>query len=69
MTKIFLLAILCISSFTYSQDIIVKSDRNAPWRKIYRAENTKVNDLVNTKLDVKFDFSKSWMYGKAWLTL
>jgi aminopeptidase N len=39
------------------------------WKKDYRAEATKINDLVNTRLDVKFDYSKSWMYGKAWLTL
>ncbi len=22
-----------------------------------------------TKLDVKFDYDKAWLYGKAWLTL
>ncbi len=36
---------------------------------IYRATATKINDLVHTKLDVKFDYNKSWMYGKAWITL
>lgn len=35
----------------------------------YRASATKINDLVHTKLDVSFDYSKSWMYGKAWITL
>ncbi len=69
MKKLFLIITVCVSYLTNAQDIIVKSDRNAPWRKIYRAENTKINDLINTKLDVKFDFSKSWMYGKEWLTL
>jgi aminopeptidase N len=39
------------------------------WKTIYRASATKINDLVNTKLDVSFDYSKSWMYGKAWITL
>jgi aminopeptidase N len=39
------------------------------WKKIYRAAATKYDDLVNTKLDVKFDYDKSWMYGKAWITL
>lgn len=38
------------------------------WDKIYRSTYPKVNNLVHTKLDVKFDFTKSWMYGKAWLT-
>src|SRR3954465_9830262 len=50
----------------------ISQDGNAPadtsWKKIYRAEATKVNDLVHTKLDVKFDYSKSYMYGKEWLT-
>jgi len=35
----------------------------------YRATATKINNLVNTKLDVSFDFEKSWLYGKAWITL
>ncbi|MFT3903132.1 MAG: M1 family metallopeptidase [Niabella sp.] len=39
------------------------------WTKIYRASATKINDLVHTKLDVKFDYAKSYMYGKAWITL
>ncbi|MFA5328967.1 MAG: M1 family aminopeptidase [Prolixibacteraceae bacterium] len=39
------------------------------WKNIYRASATKINDLVHTKLDVNFDYSKSWMYGKAWITL
>ena len=29
----------------------------------------KINDLVHTKLDVRFDYDKAWMYGKEWLTL
>ena len=39
------------------------------WKKIYRGSYPKINDLVHTKLDVKFDYNKSWMYGKAWITL
>lgn len=42
---------------------------NEPWKHIYRAAATKYDDLVNTKLEVKFDFDKSYMYGKAWVTL
>ncbi|HWB92346.1 MAG TPA: M1 family metallopeptidase [Puia sp.] len=42
---------------------------NEPWKKIYRATATKYDDLINTKLEVKFDFDKSYMYGKAWITL
>jgi len=39
------------------------------WKKQYRETSTKINDLVHTKLDAKFDFSKSYMYGKAWITV
>ncbi len=35
----------------------------------YRATATKVNDLVHTKLDVKFDYAKRYLYGTAWITL
>lgn len=39
------------------------------WKKKYRESVTIENDLVHTRLEVKFDYSKAWMYGKAWLTL
>jgi len=39
------------------------------WKKVYRESAPRLNDLVHTKLDVKFDFSKSYMNGKAWITL
>ncbi|WP_229748798.1 M1 family metallopeptidase [Hymenobacter frigidus] len=35
----------------------------------YRASVTKVNDLVHTKLDVRFDYAKRYLYGKTWITL
>src|SRR5664280_2056936 len=54
-----------ILSFSQKPDS-VKTEK---WKSIYRASATKINDLVNTKLDVSFDLSKSWMYGKAWITL
>ena len=36
---------------------------------IYRASFPHINDLVHTKLDVSFDFARSYLYGKAWITL
>jgi aminopeptidase N len=44
-------------------------DTDTAWKKEYRETATRVNDLVHTKLDVKPDFSKSYLYGKAWITL
>ena len=35
----------------------------------YRATATKLHDLVHTKLEVKLDYDKSWLMGKAWITL
>src|SRR5215217_6666159 len=39
------------------------------WKKVYRGSAPQINDLVHTKADVKFDYNKSYLYGKAWLTL
>ena len=34
----------------------------------YQASNKKVNDLLHTKLEVRFDWEKQYLYGKAVLT-
>jgi aminopeptidase N len=54
---------LCLNAQTGQE---TKADA---WQKIYRGSATKINDLVNTKLDVRFDYAKSYMYGKALITL
>jgi aminopeptidase N len=43
--------------------------KDTSWKKTYRETATRINDLVHTKLDVKPDYSKSYLYGKAWITL
>lgn len=35
----------------------------------YRGSAEKVNDLVHTKLDARFDYTKSHMLGKVWISL
>ena len=40
-----------------------------PTATTYRATERKVNDLVHTKLDLRFDYAKHYAYGKEWLTL
>ena len=57
--------LLSFASYSKKQDSV----KSEAWKNFYRASATKINDLVNTKLDVSFDYSKSWMYGKAWITL
>lgn len=39
------------------------------WKNIYRESYPKTNEVVHTKLQVSFDYDKSYMYGKEWLTL
>lgn len=48
---------------------IVSQTTDAAWKKIYRETAPRINDLVHTKLDVQFDYAKSYLYGKAWITL
>src|SRR4051812_28296373 len=37
--------------------------------KVYRETPERINDLVHTKLDARFDYSKSQLLGKVWITL
>ncbi len=53
-------------SASYAQEAPKADD---PLMKIYRAAAPKINDLVHTKLDVRFDYKKCYMYGKEWVTL
>ncbi len=46
-----------------------RENKDESWEKIYRAFANRINDLVHTKLDVKFDYNKSYLYGQAWITL
>ncbi len=39
------------------------------WNNVYRETALRINDLVHTKLAVSFDYQRSWLYGKAWITL
>ena len=45
------------------------ADADTSWKNEYRATATRINNLVHTKLEVKPDFAKRWLYGKAWITL
>ncbi|WEA00575.1 M1 family metallopeptidase [Mucilaginibacter sp. SJ] len=37
--------------------------------KGYRETASKINDLVHTRLDVRFDYKKRYLYGEEWVTL
>lgn len=64
--KKFLFVFGLLSIFYLSQ---AQEARDTTWKKVYRATATKINDLVHTKLDVSFDYNKSYLYGKEWVTL
>jgi aminopeptidase N len=59
---LFLMPILCKAQ---NLDALVDTS----WKNQFRSSAPKINDLVHTKLDVRFDFNKSYLYGKEWLTL
>ena len=40
-----------------------------PSNEDYRASITKLHDLVHTQLDVRFDWTKRYLLGKAVITL
>ncbi len=67
MRKILSMLGLFVCMYSYAQQ--TTATKEEAWKKQYRAFATKVNDLVNTKLQAKFDYDKSYMYGKVWLTL
>ncbi len=67
MKKLFLL-ILAASPFILKAQT-EDEPKDTSWKSIYRAAATRINDLVHTKLDVKFDYDKSYLYGKEWVTL
>ncbi len=48
---------------------IVALAQNPDWKTIYRTTPEKQLSMVHTRLEVRFDYSKSRMAGKAWLTM
>ena len=42
---------------------------DSSWKKSPRYTPDRINNLVHTKLDVKFDYNNSYLIGKAWVTL
>jgi aminopeptidase N len=64
---------ICVLIILAFITIVAKSQplnpRDTSWGQVYRGSSTKINDLIHTKLEVKFDYDKSYMYGKEWVTL
>ncbi|MEO6330232.1 MAG: M1 family metallopeptidase [Ginsengibacter sp.] len=62
---------LCIMLFTGPLFISAQPTEmpDTSWKNNYRESYLRTNDLVHTKLEVRFDYDKSYLYGKAWITL
>jgi Aminopeptidase N len=58
-----------LAFITSSFLIIAQTTDEVSSINIYRGSAPKINDLVHTKLEVKFDYDKQWLYGKEWVTL
>jgi aminopeptidase N len=66
--NVLILTILVLPCFlSYAQEPQRPADDS--WKGIYRAAATKFDDLINTRLEVKFDYDKSYLYGKEWVTI
>jgi aminopeptidase N len=68
-TRLYTLLFAPAIIFCTASAVIAQSANDDAAIKIYRATATKVNDLVHTKLDVRFDYKKHYLYGKEWVTL
>ena len=68
MKRIFLMfAIAALPALVWAQP--GEEPKDTSWKKVFRESNPIVNSLVHTKLDVTFDYAKSYLNGKEWLTL
>ena len=49
--------------------LVTTAAAQQPATTAYRTTFPKVNDLVHTKLDLRFDYAKRYLYGQEWVTL
>ncbi len=68
MKQLIFLLTLSISPFL-SKAQFGSEPKDTSWKTVYRTSSPRINDLVHTKLDVRFDYNKAYMFGKAWITL
>ena len=47
----------------------ISEAQQLPIDQQYRTTPTKINNLVHTKLDVRFDYANQFLNGKEWVTL
>ncbi len=47
----------------------IETASKTPEEILYRASATRINDIIHTKLDVRFDWGKQYLFGKATITI
>ena len=62
-------AFLALLICTHASAQFPSAPKDDSWKKNYRAFVNKENDLVHTKLQADFDYDKSQLKGKVWITL
>jgi aminopeptidase N len=64
-------AYACFVFVLAAHSVLAQQEKSVatPAATTYRATPSKINALVHTKLDVKFDYSKRHLIGKEWVTL
>lgn len=65
MKQFFLFLLLFTGFFSTHAQMAPKSEPP----KTYQPTAEKINDMVHTKLDARFDYPNAWLLGKVWLTL
>ncbi len=66
--KIFKIISILILTLFFNQ-VKAQNPVSVPKIDSYHETETIKNDLIHTKLDVRFDFEKKYLLGKAWITL
>ena len=64
-----LLFVAALPTSLFAQSAQDEEPQDTAWKKVLRESYSKTNEIVHTKLDVRFDYDKAYMYGKEWLTL
>lgn len=66
MKNILFAMMLLSTGFAVAQD---NSSSDTSWKSLPRYTPSRINNLVHTKLDLRFDYQKAHVLGKAWITL
>lgn len=64
-----IIKVLLLISTTSSLPVLAQQKPDDPLLRIYRETPARINDLIHTKLDVRFDYKKRYLYGKEWVTI